>query len=208
MILIMQLLYGVSSLFFIVSALNSIKTQNNLWIFANFYIIYTSFMYNIHKFDLYEKKPYDTILISDLSDKYDNHLFNDYIAVSLLAFIKIDNLILKNFCFCMFFIEYYHNKSIEHSNSIIFLIAIIIRSVKTFNTYKKYSINIEHVFSTLFNLINACFTLTIRYRYSYTRETQLLNVILTTIWHYNIINILCFASYCMFIELNNNHGNL
>ena len=197
----MQLINGLSSFFFIISALNSIKTQKIVWIFANFYIIYTSFMYNIHKFDLYEKNPYDTILISDLSDRNDVFLFNDYIAVSLLAFINIDNLIIKNFCFCMFFIEYYHNKSIEKSNSIIFLIAIINRSVKTFNTYKNYSINIEHVFSALLNLINSCFTLTIRYRYSYTRETQLLNVILTTIWHYNVINILCFASYCMYLEI-------
>jgi hypothetical protein len=116
----MQLVSGLSSLFFIVSALNSIKTQNNLWIFSNFYIIYTSFMYNIHKFDLYDSFPLLENSNIDLSDKYDKYLFNDYIAVSLIAFVKIDNLVLKNLIFVLFFIEYYNSKSIVHSKNIAF----------------------------------------------------------------------------------------
>jgi hypothetical protein len=200
----MKLINGISSFFLLISAFNSIKTQNYLWIFANFYIIYTSFMYNINKFNLYEKYQDKMIIIDDLSDKYDIYLFNDYIAVSLLAFVNIDSFILKNILFSSFFIEYYYNKSIEKSNSIIFFTAIISRSVKTINTYKKYSINNETVFYGLLHLINASFTLFIRQKYSYTRETQLLNVLLTTIWHYNVINILSCASSFMDFELKYN----
>jgi len=200
----MKLINGLSSFFLLMSAFRSIKTQNYLWIFANFYIIYTSFMYNINKFNLYEKYQDKLIIINDLSDKYDIYLFNDYIAVSLLAFVNIDSFILKNIVFSSFFIEYYYNKSIEKSNSIIFLLAIICRSLKTFNTYKKYSIDDEIVFYGLLHLINACFTLFIRQKYSYKRETQLLNVLLTTIWHYNVINILSCTSSFIYFELKYN----
>uniref|UniRef100_A0A6C0DC40 Uncharacterized protein n=1 Tax=viral metagenome TaxID=1070528 RepID=A0A6C0DC40_9ZZZZ len=203
----MNLINGLSSLMLFISAFNSIKTQNCLWIFANFYIIYTSFMYNTHKFDLYEKYKDKMIIINDLSDKYDIFLFNDYIAVSLLAFANIDSFILKNFLFSSFFIEYYHNKSIENSNSITFFIAIISRSIKTINTYKKHSINDETVFYGLLHLINACFTLFIRQKYSYTRETQFLNLFLTTIWHFNVVNIFITISSCMYSELIYNKDN-
>jgi hypothetical protein len=197
----MKFINGLSSFFLLISAFNSIKTQNYLWIFANFYIIYTSFMYNIHKFDLYDKYPDKKILINNLSDKYDVYLFNDYIAVSLLAFTNIDSFILKNIFFSLFIFEYYYYKSLEKSNSIIFLVSIIIRTVKTFYTYEKYSINNEIMISGILNLINACFTLIIRYNYSYTRETKLLNVLLTTIWHYNVVNIFIAVSSCMYSEL-------
>jgi hypothetical protein len=106
----MKFINGISSFMLFISARNSIKTQNYLWIFANFFIVYTSFMYNIHKFDLYEKFPDKIILLTDLSDKYDVYLFNDYIAISLLAFIRIDNLIIKNSIFPLFFIEYYFKR--------------------------------------------------------------------------------------------------
>lgn len=197
----MKFINGLSSFFLLISAFNSIKTQKYLWIFANFYIIYTSFMYNIHKFDLYDKYPDKKILINNLSDKYDVYLFNDYIAVSLLAFTNIDSFILKNIFFSLFIFEYYYYKSLEKSNSIIFLVSIIIRTVKTFYTYEKYSINNEIMISGILNLINACFTLIIRYNYSYTRETKLLNVLLTTIWHYNVVNIFIAVSSCMYSEL-------
>jgi hypothetical protein len=204
----MNLINGLSSIFLIISAIHSIKTNNFLWIFANFYIIYTSFMYNIHKFDLYYKYPNNIISMNDLSDTYDVYLFNDYIAVSLLAFVNIDNLIIKNFIFVSFFIEYYYYKSIANSNSIIFFVGIISRSLKTFNTHKKFLINKQIIFTGLLNIINACFTLIIRYKYAYTRETQLLNVILTTIWHYNVINILCFTSSCIYYELKYNKNKI
>ena len=197
----MKLINGVSSSFLIISAINSLKTQNNLWIFANIYIIYTSFMYNTHKFDLYESFPLLDNSKIDLSDKYDIYLFNDYVAVSLLAFVNIDSFILKNIVFTCFFIEYHYNKSIAKTNSIIFFTSIICRSVKTINTYNKYLLSDEIVFSGFLHTISACFTLAIRYKYSYTRETQLLNVFLTTIWHYNVINILSYVSYCMYREL-------
>ena len=200
----MKLINGVSSLFLIISAFNSIKTQNNLWIFANFYIIYTSFMYNTHKLDLYESFPLLDNSKIDLSDKYDIYLFNDYIAVSLLAFLNIDNSFIKNIVFACFFIDYYYNKSIAKTNFIIFFTSIINKSLTIFYTYKKYSISDEIVLSGLLNTINACFTLFIRYKYSYSREKQLLNVILTTIWHYNVINILSIVSYYMYCELTYN----
>ena len=198
----MKFINGVSSFFLIVSALNSIKTKNCFWIFANFYIIFTSFMYNIHKFDIYEKYPNKIITLNELSDANDVYLFNDYIAVSLLAFSNIDCLFIKNIGFASFFIEYYYTKSIEKSNNIIFIIAIISKTLKSCNTYKKYSINKEILFSASFNLIIALVVLVTRYKYSYTRERQFLNFILTTIWHYNTVNILSYSSYTMHIELH------
>lgn len=199
----MNYIYGLSSLFLFISALDSIKTENYLWIFANFYIIYTSFMYNIHKFDLYERFT-DKIHIADISDKYDIYLFNDYIAVSLLAFLNIDNLILRNVVFLMFLAEYYYHKSIEKSNTFVFSISILSRTLKTLNTYQKYSIDNQVIYIGVANIIHAFFTLIIRQTYSYRKETRLLNVILTAIWHYNVINILCCTSSCMYSELHNN----
>jgi hypothetical protein len=203
----MQLVSGLSSLFFIVSALNSIKTQNNLWIFSNFYIIYTSFMYNIHKFDLYDSFPLLENSNIDLSDKYDKYLFNDYIAVSLIAFVKIDNLVLKNLIFVLFFIEYYNSKSIVHSKNIAFFTSILNVLIKLFKNYKNDLISYNTAFSIILNLINSIIIISIRYRY-YLREKQLENVILTALWHYYIVNVLYNVSYCMFIETNNNHDNL
>jgi|Laugresbdmm110sn_2_1035109.scaffolds.fasta_scaffold02594_3 hypothetical protein len=203
----MQLVSGLSSLFFIVSALNSIKTQNNLWIFSNFYIIYTSFMYNIHKFDLYDSFPLLENSNIDLSDKYDKYLFNDYIAVSLIAFVKIDNLVLKNLIFVLFFIEYYNSKSIVHSKNIAFFTSILNVLIKLFKNYKNDLISYNTAFSIILNLINSIIIISIRYRY-YLREKQIENVILTALWHYYIVNVLYNVSYCMFIETNNNHDNL
>jgi len=203
----MQLVSGLSSLFFIVSALNSIKTQNNLWIFSNFYIIYTSFMYNIHKFDLYDSFPLLENSNIDLSDKYDKYLFNDYIALSLIAFVKIDNLVLKNLIFVLFFIEYYNSKSIVHSKNIAFFTSILNVLIKLFKNYKNDLISYNTAFSIILNLINSIIIISIRYRY-YLREKQIENVILTALWHYYIVNVLYNVSYCMFIETNNNHDNL
>jgi hypothetical protein len=197
----MQLINGVSSFFFTVSALNSIKTKNFLWIFANFFIIYTSFMYNIHKFDLYEKFPDKIILLTDLSDKYDVYLFNDYIAISLLAFIRIDNLIIKNSIFPLFFIEYYYYKSILYSKNIVFIVGIANTLNKINKNYKIGLINYRTYFSTGFNLIFAIITLLIRLKYCYVVEKQFENVILTTLWHYYMANVLYNVSYNMFIEV-------
>jgi hypothetical protein len=165
----MKYIYGFSSLFLFISAIDSIKTENYLWIFANFYIIYTSILYNIHKFDLYEKFK-DKIQITDISDKHDIYLFNDYIAVSLLAFLNIDSIIIRNVVFLMFLVEYYYHKSIEKSNSFIFLISIISRTLKTLNTYQKYSIDNQFIYIGVLNIIHAFFTLIIRQTYSYRME--------------------------------------
>ena len=204
----MQLINGVSSMFFTVSALNSIKTKNFLWIFANFFIIYTSFMYNIHKFDLYEKFPDKIILLTDLSDKYDVYLFNDYIAISLLAFIRIDNLIIKNAIFPLFFIEYYYYQSILNSKNIVFIVGIANTLNKINENYKIGLINYRTYFSIIFNMIIAIITLLIRLKYCYVVEKQFENVFLTTLWHYYMTNVLYKVSYNMAIEVKEEEKRL
>jgi hypothetical protein len=79
--------------------------------------------------------------------------------------------------------------------------------IKLFKNYKNDLISYNTAFSIILNLINSIIIISIRYRY-YLREKQIENVILTALWHYYIVNVLYNVSYCMFIEINNNHGNL
>lgn len=200
----MQLVSGLSSLFFIVSALNSIKTQNNLWIFSNFYIIYTSFMYNIHKFDLYEKYPEKEISRYDLSEIYDKHLFNDYIVISIMGYMNIENIIIKNIVLISLIIEYYYTKGIVKSKNVSFLIGVLSRFIKMINLYKNGLLSYYTIFYTFINLFNIMNTILIRNKYGYKRENKILNIILTALWHYYMSMVLCNVSQSMFVELKYN----
>lgn len=204
----MYIFYGLSSLFFLLSAFSSIKTKNFLWIFMNFSAPYTSFMYNLHKFDLYEKYPEKEISRYDLSEIYDKHLFNDYIVISIMGYMNIENIIIKNIVLISLFIEYYFTKGIVRSKNLSFLIGVSSRFTKMVSMYKNGLLNYDTVFYTFINLFNIMITLIIRNKYGYNREEKNMNIILTALWHYYITMVLCNVSHSMFIELNNNHGNL
>jgi hypothetical protein len=174
----------------------------------NFSAPYTSFMYNLHKFDLYEKYPEKEISRYDLSEIYDKHLFNDYIVISIMGYMNIENIIIKNIVLISLFIEYYFTKGIVRSKNLSFLIGVSSRFTKMVSMYKNGLLNYDTVFYTFINLFNIMITLIIRNKYGYNREEKNMNIILTALWHYYITMVLCNVSHSMFIELNNNHGNL
>lgn len=203
----MKIFYGLSSLFFLISAFSSIKTENILWIIMNFSAPYTSFMYNLHKFDLYEKYPDKEITNYDLSEIYDKHLFNDYIVIYTMGYMNIENIIIKNFILISLFIEYYFTKCIVRSKNLSFLLGVVCRFTKMIRFYKNGLLSYDIILFTFINLFNIMTTLIIRNKYGYNREQKVVNIILTGLWHYYITMVLCNVSHSMFIEINNNHGN-
>jgi hypothetical protein len=200
----MFFIYGLSSLFFLLSAFSSIKTENILWIFMNFSAPYTSFMYNLHKFDLYEKYPEKEISRYDLSEIYDKHLFNDYIVISIMGYMNIENIIIKNIVLISLFIEYYYTKGIVKSKNVSFLIGVLSRFIKMINLYKNGLLSYYTIFYTFINLFNIMNTILIRNKYGYKRENKILNIILTALWHYYMSMVLCNVSQSMFVELKYN----
>ena len=200
----MFFIYGLSSLFFLLSAFSSIKTENILWIFMNFSAPYTSFMYNLHKFDLYEKYPEKEISRYDLSEIYDKHLFNDYIVISIMGYMNIENIIIKNIVLISLFIEYYYTKGIVKSKNVSFLIGVLSRFIKMINLYKNGLLSYYTIFYTFINLFNIMNTILIRNKYAYKRENKILNIILTALWHYYMSMVLCNVSQSMFVELKYN----
>jgi len=203
----MKLINGLSSMLFLLSGFSSIKTQNVLWIFMNFSAAYTSLMYNLHKFDLYEKYPEKEITKYDLSEIYDKHLFNDYIVISIMGYMNIENTILKIVVLLSLLTEYYFTKCIVRSKNLSFSIGVVSRFSKMISMCKNGLLTCDTVFCTFINLFNIMSVLIIRNKYGYNREQKNINLILTTLWHYYITMVLCNVSHSMFIETNNNHGN-
>jgi hypothetical protein len=204
----MYIINGLSSLFFLWSAFTSIKTENILWIIMNFSAPYTSFMYNLHKFDLYEKYPEKVITKCDLSEIYDKYLFNDYIVISVMGYINIENIFIKNIILISLIIEYFYTKCIVRSKNLSFLIGIISRFMKMISLYKAGLLSYDIIIYTFINLFNIFVVINIRNKYAYNREQKNLNILLTTLWHYYMSMVLCNVSQSMFVEVNNNHSNL
>jgi hypothetical protein len=199
----MNIIYGLSSLFFLLSAFSSIKTENFLWIFMNFSAPYTSFMYNLHKFDSYEKHPDKEISIYSLSEVYDKNLFNDYIVISIIGYINTENIILKNIILISLLIEYYYTKGIVRTKNFSFIIGIINGFLKMIRLYKIGLLSYDIIFYTFINLFNVMTILIIRKKYCYKREQKYLNILLTALWHYYMSMILCNVSYSIFVEVKN-----
>jgi hypothetical protein len=170
----------------------------------NFSAPYTSFMYNLHKFDLYEKYPEKEISRYDLSEIYDKHLFNDYIVISIMGYMNIENIIIKNIVLISLFIEYYYTKGIVKSKNVSFLIGVLSRFIKMINLYKNGLLSYYTIFYTFINLFNIMNTILIRNKYGYKRENKILNIILTALWHYYMSMVLCNVSQSMFVELKYN----
>jgi hypothetical protein len=198
----MNIIYGLSSFFFLLSAFSSIKTEDILWIFLSFSAPYTSFMYNLHKFDLYEKHPDKEMSKHELSEVYDKNLFNDYLVISIMGYLNIENIIIKNIILISLFIEYYHTKGIVKSKNLSFLIGIISRFMKMVSLYKNGLLSYDVIFYTFTNLLNIMMILIIRNKYGYKREQKHFNILLTAFWHYYMSMVLCNVSYSMFIDAN------
>jgi len=198
----MYITKALSSLLFLCSAFSSIKTENILWISANFIVSYTSFMYNLHKFDLYEKYPNKKIYYHELSEVYDHYLLNDYIVISIMSYVNIDNVIIKNLILVSIIIEYCYTKGIVRSKNLFFTIGIVSRFMKMVSLYKIGLLSYDMLSSSFLNILIIMNILVIRNKYGYKRETKTLNIILTAFWHYYMTVILCNVSYSMFVELN------
>ncbi len=183
----MQLINGISSLFFLWSAYVTRDSKNIIWKYSIFTQTISSFMYNIHKFDLYDIYPDRIIYIDELSEDHDYYLFVDYLNIFMIAYAVIQSQTLKNILVSGLLIEYLQYNTINISKTIAFLVASIIAISKCFLIDK------ERALDSIFFLLNGMYIVNVRYNY-YTRETQFENVICTYIWHYCIVQFLCMIA--------------
>lgn len=183
----MQLINGISSLFFLWSAYATGDSKNIIWKISNYTQIITSALYNIHKFDLYDIYPDRIIDIRELSEDHDYYLLFDYLNIFMLAYAVIPNTPLKKLLVIMLLIEYLEYNTVNISKTITFSVGCIYAICKCFMIDKERALN------SLFFLCNGIYVINIRYNY-YTRETQLENVICTYIWHYCIVQFLCMIA--------------
>jgi hypothetical protein len=183
----MQLINGISSLFFLWSVYVTRDSKNMIWKYSILTQTFSSFMYNIHKFDLYDIYPDRIIYIDELSEQHDYYLFVDYLNIFMIAYAVIPNQTLKNILVSGLLVEYLQYNTINISKTIAFLVASIIAISKSF------TINKERALDSIFFLLNGMYVVNVRYNY-YTRETQLENVICTYIWHYCIVQLLCMIA--------------
>ena len=183
----MQLINGISSLFFLWSAYATRDSKNIIWKYSNLTQAFFSFMYNIHKFDLYDIYPDRIIHIDELSEEDDYYLLFDYLNIFMLAYAVIPNQTIKNMLVSSLLIEYIQYNTVNISKTVTFLLGCTLTIGKCFMIDKERTIN------SLYFLSNGFYVLNVRYNY-YTRETQLENVICTYIWHYCIVQFLCMIA--------------
>jgi hypothetical protein len=183
----MQLINGISSLFFLWALYVSRNSKNMVWKYSIFTQTFSSFMYNIHKFDIYDIYPDRIIYIDELSEQHDYYLLFDYLNIFMISYAVIPNQTLKNMLVCALLIEYLDYNTINISKTIAFLLGSTIAIGKCFTIDKERALNM------IFFLLNGLYVINIRYEY-YTRETQLENVICTYIWHYCIVQFLCMIA--------------
>lgn len=183
----MQLINGISSLFFLWSAYVNRDSNNIIWKYSILIQTLSSLLYNIHKFDIYDRYPDRIIHIDELSEQYDYYLFMDYLNIFMISYAVISNQTLKNILVSSLLIEYLQYNTINISKTIAVLLATTINICKCFMIDKERALNI------IFFLSNGVYVIYVRYNY-YTRETQLENVICTYIWHYCIVQYLCMIA--------------
>jgi hypothetical protein len=183
----MQLINGISSLFFLWSAYVSRDSKNMIWKYSIFTQAFSSFMYNTHKFDVYNIYPDRIIYIDELSEEHDYYLLFDYLNIFMIAYAVIPNQTLKNILVSGLLIEYLQYNTVNISKMITFSLGCALTIGKCFLIDKERALNM------IFFLLNGLYVINIRYEY-YTRETQLENVICTYIWHYCIVQVLCMIA--------------
>ena len=183
----MQLINGISSLFFLWALYVSRDSKNMVWKYSIFTQTFSSFMYNIHKFDLYDIYPDRIIHIDELSEYQDYYLLFDYLNIFIIAYAVIPNQTLKNILVSGLVIEYIQYNTVNISKMITFSLGCLLTIGKCFTIDKERALN------SLFFLCNGLYVINIRYNY-YTRETQLENVICTYIWHYCVVQFLCMIA--------------
>jgi len=161
---------GGSSLLFIISATQSLLTSEILlWKLSNILIIITSYLSNTYFCE--------------------NYRFFDYIVISSLAMIYINNYVINSIFLLCFFVEFLLKKNISLTKNIVFLSACILALFNTFHS------NYELYLYLLLVMIIGILALQYRNIYYDSSSYTPIGCLLTTIWHLCAVSGLLILSY-------------